>query len=273
MLPSSIGFGTYRLGGAELRTALETALALGYRHIDTAALYRNEAVIGEVLAESKIARQELYLTTKVHWRDIKRGRAAILREVTRSLQALQTGYVDLLLLHAPLRAGSARTREAWAVLVELRAAGHCAQIGVSNFDVADLDNLEAVERPPVNQIEIHPFHQQAELVAVCRARDIRVVAHSALARAQRLQDPTVAAVAARSGLSPAQVLIGWSLAKGYVPLVRSQDAERLAENLSVEPAALTREDVAALDALEERGSVMRQGPTQAGNGGTGSFPK
>lgn len=249
LLPSP-GLGVYRsAAGGECYNAVLSALRLGYRHIDTAQLYGNEADVGRAVADSGLRREQVFVTTKVwtsQW-GYERARASI----RQSLDELGMAYVDLCLLHAP---GDPATRaDTWRALEDAAKEGQVRSIGVSNFGVGHLRKL--VEgcsvRPAVNQIELHPWLQWREVVDYCRQEGIVLEAYSPLAKARKLEDPTVGAIAQRLGVSPAQVLIRWSLQKGFVPLPKSNHEERQRANLDVFRFELSPDDMATLDGLED----------------------
>lgn len=247
----TIGLGVYKSeAGAQTYDAVLSALKLGYRHIDTAQVYGNEADVGRAVRDSGIPREEIFVTSKL-WRDAygyDRGLAAVTDSVSR------TGlpYIDLMLLHSPGSDPLARV-EAWQALEEAVRQGLVRSIGVSNFSVAHLDKLATTAKitPAVNQIEVHPFLQRRELVQACQDRGIVVEAYSPLAKASRLADPRVGAVAQRLGKTPAQVLLRWCLERGMVALPKSVDPQRQAANLDVYGFTLDEQAVRQLDELEE----------------------
>lgn len=235
--------------GEETFTAVVTALRSGYRHVDTAQIYRNEGDVGRALKESGVPRSEVFVTTKL-WLD-NWGHSKATAAVKESLAKLQTDYIDLMLLHAP---GAPETRaETWKALEECKAQGLIRDIGVSNFGQPHLERLmeTATVAPAVNQIELHPWLQRRELVAYCQKNNIVVEAYSPLAKANKLSDPTVGVVAHRVGASPAQVLLAWGLAKDAVVLPKSVKPERQRDNLAAAKVKLSDEDIAELDGLEE----------------------
>lgn len=242
-----LGLGVWQAGGGTKKAVL-TALQAGYRHIDTASIYGNEAAVGAAIAESGIPREELFVTTKLWNQD--QGYERALLALGASLKKLRLDYVDLYLLHWPV--GGARL-ESWRALEQLLSDQRARAIGVSNFLVPHLQELKAVAKvlPAVNQIELTPFLQRSATVALCRELGIALEAYSPLTRGQRLAHPVVVDVAAAVGRSPAQVLLRWGLQQGFVVLPKSVTPARIAENAAVfdfelDPAAMKR-----LDALEE----------------------
>lgn len=247
----AVGLGVYKSApGEETYAAVLSALSAGYRHIDTAQIYRNEGDVGRALEDSKIPRAEVFVTTKLwlsNW-----GYDAARNAVNESLQLLRTPYIDLILLHAP---GDPNSRaETWKALEDMKASGLLKSIGVSNFGIPHLQKLEktAKVRPAVNQVEIHPWNQRIELVKFCNDHGIVVQAYSPLAKAIKLSDPIVCSIAKRLGSTPAQVLIYWSLAKGLVTLPKSVNPLRQKQNLdSPDVVSLSADDMIMLDSLEE----------------------
>jgi len=246
----SIGLGVYRCAsGDETYSAVLTALRGGYRHFDTAQMYSNESDVGHALRDSKVPRSEVFLTTKLRleaW-----GYQNAMAAVKCSLENMQVSYVDLLLLHAPGDPG--RRSETWRALEDCRNQGLARDIGVSNFGEAHLDRLAqtATIQPAVNQIEVHPWGQRKDLVALCMKRGIVVEAYSPLAKASKLNDPVVSAIATHYGITPAQVLLAWSLSKGMVALPKSVRPVKQRENLAAAKVRLTAADIASLDGLEK----------------------
>jgi diketogulonate reductase-like aldo/keto reductase len=240
-----IGLGTYRLA-ASTQGLVSRALSLGWRHIDTAALYRNEAAVGAAIRASGLARADLFVTTKIHVHDIARLRIAEATE--RALKHL--GEIDLMLLHN----WTPQAPEAWAMLAQEAERGRIRCIGVSNFGAKDLAQLPS-PRPCVNQIEFSPFLQRWALREAMSGMGVTAVAHSALTKGRRLSE--IAAVLARICPSmpprhtPAQLLLAWSLARGAIPLACSGDERRLRENLSALDIAPDPSELACLDALED----------------------
>lgn len=245
-----LGFGVFRIlpGGATQR-AVSTALAAGYRHVDTAAVYGNEADVGQAIRASGLPPGSVWVTTKLANAD--QGAATARRAFEASLARLGFDAVDLYLLHWPHE----RRLESWRVLEQLHEEGLARSIGVSNFLVRHLDELlaHASVPPAVNQIELHPFlhRSRGDTLRRCADAGIVVEAYSPLTKGRRLGDPTVASVAAEVGRTPAQVLLRWSLQRGFVPLPRSSNTARIAENASVFDFALDDGQLAALDALDE----------------------
>ncbi len=227
---------------------MRAALERGYRHVDTARIYGNEADVGEGLRASGVPRQEVFVTTKL-W-NADQGYDAALRAFDASLAALGLDAIDLYLMHWPV---PELRRESWRAMERVHREGRARAIGVSNFVVRHLDELSsyAEVKPAVNQIELHPFGQQRDAVAWCRAHGVLVEAYSPLTKGRRFGDATVAAIAAQIGKTPAQVLIRWSLQHDFVVIPKSVKRARIDENASVFDFALSEAQMARLDALEE----------------------
>ena len=249
-----LGYGTWRMqDGAETVAAIQTALSLGYRHIDTAAYYRNEASVGQALRASGLPREAVFLTSKV-W-NTDRGYAPTKAAFQATLDRLGTDYLDLYRIHWPAAADQIDDREAisratWRAMTELYQAGKIRAIGVSNFRPHHLKALLETEvAPMVNQLEFHPGCQQRETLAFCRDHGILVEAWSPLGRGRVLDHPPLTAIAQNHGKTPAQICLRWCLEQGVLPLPKSVTPARMAENGDLFSFALTPEDMAQIAAL------------------------
>lgn len=261
----AVGFGVFQTPPDETRTAVAEALRIGYRHIDTAAAYGNERGVGEAIAASGIPRDEIFLETKIWISDY--GYEETLHAFEKAAGKLGVEHIDLLLLHQPLTSDFERTVGAYKALETLLADGRVRAIGVSNFMVEDLRNL--LERtsvvPAVNQIEIHPYFQQPEVVALGREHGIVPQAWSPIGgvvdyaggAGSPLRDERIAEIAAAHGRTPAQVMLRWHVQNGVQVIPKSVRPERIAENIDVFGFELSADEVAAIDALD-RG--VRSGP-------------
>lgn len=243
-----LGFGTYKIGPDAAQAAVETALEVGYRHIDTAAMYGNEAEVGRALAASGLPRDDLFVTSKLNnpFHEPDAARAAF----ARSLDDLGLDVLDLYLIHWPL----ARTTDyaaTWGVLVEILASGRVRAIGVSNFQPAHLRHvIEATGVvPALNQVEVNPYLTQEPLRALHADLGIVTGAWSPLARGRVLDDSAVQEVARRVGRTASQVVVRWHLQRGDVVIPKSVHRDRMAENLAVFDFALDDEGMAAITAL------------------------
>ncbi|MFC7795982.1 aldo/keto reductase [Streptomyces cinereoruber] len=251
-----LGFGVFQVPDDETTTAVTHALEAGYRSMDTAAVYGNEAGVGRALAASGIARDELYVTTKL-W-NADQGYDATLRAFDDSLAKLGLDHVDLYLIHWPAPARDLYV-DTWRAIGTLVADGRVRTAGVSNFKAAHLERLldSSDLVPAVNQIELHPGLQQRELRELHAVHGIATEAWSPLAQGAVLADPVVAGIAARHGKSPAQVVLRWHLQLGNVVIPKSVTPARIRENLDVFDFDLGAEEMAAMAGLD-RG--LRTGP-------------
>jgi diketogulonate reductase-like aldo/keto reductase len=242
-----VGLGVWQSSG-KTKSAVLSALSAGYRHIDTAAVYGNEPQVGAAIAESGVPREQLFITTKLWNKDQGYDQALLAFEA--SMKRLKLDYLDLYLIHWPV---PTLRLESWRALERLLADQRVRAIGVSNFLVPQLQELQGVAKvlPAVNQIELSPFLQRKETVTLCRELGITLAAYSPLTRGQRLAHPVVTELAEQLGRSPAQILLRWGIQQGFVVLPKSVTPARIEENaklfgFALDPAAMSR-----LDALEE----------------------
>ncbi|MDF7663388.1 aldo/keto reductase [Bifidobacterium sp. ESL0763] len=257
-----IGLGVLRIGDDEVSGVVESALELGYRHIDAAAGYDNEAGVGRALRASGYAsgerRRSLWVTTKL--RDSQQGYDSALKAFDDSLRLLGLDYVDMYMLHWPTPFDW-RSGETWKAFDRLRGEGRVRSLGVCNFMPGHLERLhrETGEWPSVDQIELHPTFQQRKAVAFCREHGIAVEAYSPMARGADLDagDGTIERIAAAHGVSAAQVILRWHVENGTVIIPKSVHAGRQRENMDLFGFALTADEHDAIDALD--------GPTRAGH--------
>jgi 2,5-diketo-D-gluconate reductase A len=251
------GFGVFQIPAEETVTAVRTALDAGYRHIDTAQMYGNEAEVGRAIAESGVPREEIFVTTKLN--NDGHGYDAALGALDESLRKLGFDHVDLFLIHWP-RPQEGRYVETWTALEKLKADGKARSIGVSNFTVEHLERL--AERtgtvPAVNQIELHPQFPQAALRAYHAEHGIATEAWSPIGQGgDLLQDGRLRALADEHGRSPAQVVLRWHIQLGNIVFPKSVTPERIRENIDVFDFALSADDTAVLDGLD---TGTRKGP-------------
>jgi diketogulonate reductase-like aldo/keto reductase len=245
-----VGFGVFLVPDTETQAAVGHALRAGYRHIDTAKLYQNEAGVGAAIAESGIARNELFVTTKV-WNS-EQGYQAAIQSFEASMSRLGLDVLDLLLIHWPAP-DLDRYVDTWRAFEQLYADGRVRAIGVSNFQPAHLRRLleETSVVPAINQIELHPLLPQTELRAFHAEHGIVTEAWSPLARGGAvLDDPVITGIAERVGKSPAQVILRWHLQLGNVVIPKSVTPSRIAENLDLFDFELTADDLTAIAGLE-----------------------
>jgi diketogulonate reductase-like aldo/keto reductase len=242
-----VGLGVWQASGKTERAVL-AALQAGYRHVDTAAVYGNEAQVGAAISASDVPREQVFVTSKLWNND--QGYDKALRAFDASMSRLKLAYLDLYLLHWPV----AELRlESWRALERLLSEQRVRSIGVSNFLVPHLQELKqrATVLPAVNQIELSPFLQRRETVALCRQLGITLAAYSPLTRGQRLGHPVVSELGRSLGRSPAQILLRWGLQHGFVVLPKSVTPERIRENAALFDFALDAAAMSRLDALDE----------------------
>lgn len=244
-----LGLGVFRSPpGRKTQQAVLEALAVGYRHVDTAHIYGNERDVGEAIRCSEIPRQKVFVTSKL-W-NTDHGYDRTLRAFEKTLGELGFDQLDLYLVHWPVQG---LRRETWRAMETLQRDGRCRAIGVSNYTVRHLTELLASCQiaPAVNQVELHPFLYQRELISFCAQNRIAVEAYSPLAKAQRMGDPTLGAIAQKHGKTPAQVMIRWALQHGLIVIPKSVRKERIRENANVFDFQLSADEMEQLDGLNE----------------------
>ncbi|MDT0548977.1 aldo/keto reductase [Streptomyces lonegramiae] len=275
----ALGLGVFQTPPEETRAAVTAALELGYRHIDTAAAYRNEREVGQAIRDSGVPRDEIFIETKIWISDY--GYEETLHGFDKSAAKLGVDQIDLLILHQALPSDFDRTLAAYRALEKLLADGKVRAIGVSNFMVDHLTALLAAASvvPAVNQLEIHPYFQQRAVLDFDDQHSILNQAWSPIGgitfypgygenRRSVLQDPAVTAIADAHGKSPAQVLLRWGLQRGRSVIPKSTKRERIAENIDVFDFELTADELATIDALEtgRRGGPEPEAVTLAAYG-------
>ncbi|NLI74631.1 MAG: aldo/keto reductase [Euryarchaeota archaeon] len=242
-----LGLGTYKMEPELTKRSVLDALSLGYRHIDTASFYRNEAEVGEAIRDSSINRDDIFITTKV-WND-EQGYEETKSAFQRSLELLKIDYVDLYLIHWPMPS----RLETWRALESIYEEGMVRAIGVSNFMPLHLE--EILEHgsiiPSVNQVEMHPFLQRNEVLDQCKESHIAIEASSPLARGKRLNDPYIKEVATKNDLTPAQVMIAWCLQRNVAAIPKTTSKVHMKENFDSLYISLSQEDIAILDKLDQ----------------------
>lgn len=249
-----LGFGVYKVEeGQEVINAVKTALEVGYRHIDTAALYQNEQGVGQAIRESGIPREQIFITTKVWNSD--QGYESTLQAFETSRRKLGVDYVDLYLIHWPV---AGKYKDTYRALEKLYADGVVKAIGVSNFQTHHLDDLltTAQVMPTINQIELHPLLTQEKVTTYCHGKNIHITAWSPLIRGN-LDIPLLVELSSKYGKTPAQIVLRWNLQKGIITIPKSVRAERIRENANIFDFELSAEDIAAIDQLNRN---ERTGP-------------
>ncbi|MCP8966969.1 aldo/keto reductase [Ectobacillus ponti] len=249
-----VGLGVWKAkDGEEVKTAVKAALAAGYRSIDTAAVYQNESGVGEAIRESGVPREELFITTKVWNSD--QGYESTLQAFETSLEKLGLDYVDLYLVHWPVKG---KYIDTYRALEKLYADGRVRAIGVSNFHIHHLEDLMAHTSvvPAVNQIELHPRLSQTEIRSFCQQHGIAVEAWSPLMQGGGIfENETLRAIAEKHGKTPAQVVLRWDIQSGIVTIPKSVTPSRIQENLNIFDFELSAEEMAQIDALNENRRV------------------
>ncbi|KDE48947.1 glyoxal reductase [Geobacillus sp. CAMR12739] len=242
-----VGLGVYKVKeGEEVRSAVRTALEIGYRHVDTAAFYENEEGVGQAIRESGIPREQVFVTTKV-W-NTDQGYETTLKAFDKSLKKLGFDYVDLYLVHWPVKG---KYKETYKALEKLYKDGYVRAIGVSNFQIHHLQDVMAdcEIKPMVNQVEYHPRLTQKELLTFCRENGIQLEAWSPLMRGEILSEPTIVDIGRKYGKTPAQVVLRWDLQRGVVTIPKSVTPARIKENADIFDFSLTDEEMKQIDAL------------------------
>ncbi|MFG1910676.1 aldo/keto reductase [Kribbella sp. NPDC048928] len=244
-----LGFGVFQVPPDDTQRAVEQAIAIGYRHIDTAAAYNNEAGVGAAVRASGLPRDELFVTTKL--RNGEHGYESALTAYDETLQRLGLDYADLYLVHWP-NPTMDRYVDSWRALERIQAEGRVRAIGVSNFLPEHLDRLakESEIVPAVNQIELHPTYQQHELTELCREQSIAVEAYSPLGQGGDLDHRVLASIADAHDATPAQVVLRWHLQLGHIVIPKSVNRERIRANFELGGFELTDAELAAVSGLE-----------------------
>jgi 2,5-diketo-D-gluconate reductase A len=250
------GFGVFQIPPADTAAAVRVALDTGYRHLDTAQMYRNEQGVGEGIKQSGVPREDVFVTTKLA--NDAHGHDNAITALEGSLQRLGTDYVDLYLIHWPLPRKHLYV-ETWQGFDEILRAGKARAIGVSNFQQDHLDTLakESDTTPAVNQIELHPYLQQPELRDYHRAHGIATEAWSPIAQGDVLDDPVLTGLAEKYGKTPAQVVLRWHIQLGTIVFPKSTTPARVRENIDIFDFELADDDMSAIARLDRN---QRTGP-------------
>ncbi len=244
-----VGLGTWKSepGEATYKAVLDSINA-GYRHIDTARAYDNESDVGRAVKDSDVSRKDLFITTKLWNRH--QGYDEAIEACEKSLARLSCDYIDLYLIHWPLKG---KRNDSWKALIELQQRGLCRSIGVSNFTIDHLVELEKKFGilPAANQVEFHPYHYQKELLKYCGSKNIVIEAYSPLVHAKRMDEPRLVSISEEMGKTPAQILIRWAMQRGMVVLPKSVNQDRIVENFSVFDFEISDSLMKRLDDLDE----------------------
>jgi len=250
----AFGVGTFRLQGQTVIDSVRNALDVGYRAIDTAQIYENEADVGQAIAESNVAREDLFITTKIWVPNYAKDK--LVPSLKDSLAKLRTDYVDLTLIHWPAPDNGVSVDEFMTALADAKAQGLTRQIGISNFPIAQTRAaIAAVGREEIatNQIELSPYLQNRTLTAFLKEQGIHVTSYMTLAYGKVLKDPVIGQIAQRHEATPAQVALAWALQLGYAVIPSSTKRDNLASNLLAQDLRLTDDDMAQIAALERNG--------------------
>ncbi len=243
-----IGLGLWQVkDAAEFDQAFDAAVEAGYRHFDSAQVYKNEQMLGDALQRSELKREEVFITTKIAVNNF--GHKKSLKSFATSLEKLQTDYVDLLLLHFPV---TLLRKSSWKALEEIKSAGGAKSIGVSNYTIRHLEEMKqySKEMPAVNQVELHVFLQQPELIDYCRSHNIAVEAYSPLAHAKEMNETVIADIADKHHKSYAQIMLRWCIEKGLIVLPKSVTPERIKQNIDIFDFKLDDDDLTKLASLD-----------------------
>ena len=247
----SFGLGTFRLKGQTVIDSVRDALDVGYRAIDTAQIYENEADIGQALADSGVSRGDLFLTTKIWTDNLSRDR--LIPSLRESLRRLRVDHVDLTLIHWPSPKGAVPLRESLDALREAQAEGLTKQFGVSNFTIDLLKQsieLAGATNIATNQVEVHPYLQNRKLAAYAKEQGVHLTSYMTLAYGKVLKDPVIEDIARRHGATPAQVALAWALRQGYAVIPSSTQRANLASNLQAQKLELGEENMARIATLD-----------------------
>ena len=247
----AFGLGTFRLKDQVVIDSVKTGLELGYRLVDTAQIYGNEAEVGQAIAESGVPRDDIFITTKIWTSNYAKDK--LVPSLKESLQKLRTDHVDLTLIHWPSPKNEVPVAEFMRALMDAKAQGLTTRIGISNFNIALMQEAIAAvgaENIATNQIELSPFLQNRKVVDFARSQGIHITSYMTLAYGKALKDPVIEAIAQARGATPAQVVLAWAMQLGYAVIPSSTKRENLANNLLAQQLALDDADMAQIAALD-----------------------
>ena len=247
----AFGLGTFRLKDDVVIASVKTALELGYRAVDTAQIYDNEAAVGQAIEESGVPRDELFITTKIWIENLSKEK--LIPGLKESLKKLRTGYVDLTLIHWPSPNDTVSVEEFMQALLEAKSQGLTREIGISNFTIPLMEKAIAAvgaENIATNQIELSPYLQNRQVVEWAQQHDIHITSYMTLAYGKALKDETILRIAAKHNATAAQVILAWAMGEGYAVIPSSTKRENLASNLLAQDLTLDQDDKKAIAALD-----------------------
>lgn len=225
----NIMFGTYRLNGAILNDALHNAFITGYRSIDTASLYNNQVIIGNFLSQNQINHNEIFITSKLPTKIIQKTESEIIDNITKTMLDLKINYIDLFLLHGPVKEHNIK---AWNIIERFHYQGYIRNIGISNYDINDIEEIINFSTTPIftNQLELSPFLIRHKVINYLNSSNIKITAHSSLAKGEKLTDPSLLLIANKYNKSPAQIMLKWALQNNFHIIPRSSNSSHIKEN-------------------------------------------
>lgn len=243
----NISFGTYRLTNDTLERSLISALETGYRGIDTASLYNNQNTIGLTLSKNEINRNELWITSKLPPKVISKTESEIIENITKTLTDLNTNYIDLFLLHCPVKDNNIK---AWSIIESFYNQGYIKNIGVSNYDVNHIEEITNFSTTPIftNQIELSPFLTRTKIVDYLKSKNIKITAHSSLAKGEKLNDLVLQILSNKYSKTPAQIMLRWGQQNGYYLIPRSSNSEHIIDDFNID-FNISDEDMTILNSM------------------------
>ncbi|MBK4773125.1 MAG: 2,5-didehydrogluconate reductase DkgB [Pantoea sp. Morm] len=249
----AFGLGTFRLQDDVVIHSVKTALELGYRAIDTAQIYENEAAVGQAIFESGIDRHQLFITTKIWIENLSAEK--LMPSLQQSLSKLRTNYVDLTLIHWPSPGAAVSVKESMQALMAAKEAGLTRQIGISNFPIALMKEAIAavgIENIATNQIELHPFLQNREVVEFAKQQGMHITSYMTLAYGEALRDETIQSIAHKHRATPAQIVLAWAMQSGFSVIPSSTKRDNLASNMDAANLTLDAEDMKIISSLDRQ---------------------